>query len=1346
MNTGSESKVQSLRANRWLRRVLWLVLSLLLLWALAWATVPPLLKTQLAKAASAELGRTLTIGDIDFRPWTLELTLHDLAIASRDGAGPPQLTIKRIYVDAELESLLELAPVVQALEVDEPALRLRHSGDGAYDIDDILARLAAPSGKPASRPLGFALFNLKVKDGRMDFDDRPAGRVHVLRKLELQLPFVSNLQSRRTIKVRPVLAFELNGSQFQATASATPFEPARDTDARLQVQAMDLAPYLPYVPHNIPVRLRQAVFDADLQLQFAQLPKPQLVVRGQAQLSGVALADAVGQPLLEFDRVSVVLDQVRPFEQVVELGSIALQSPRLHVQRDAAGRINLDALQGATAPATPASGAAPPPPAAAWQASVAQIELRDGTLDWLDQGVVPAARLQVQELTLDAKGLLWPMAQPVAFSGAFILAQAGAAAAQASTATSQASTATSQAGTAASQAGTAASQAGTAASAVATAQAGATQAPARGARLTFDGSATDKQAALQLEIAAAPLELGAPYVAQFLEPQVHGVLDARLALRWQPQGLQLDLSRLKLDRLALTGPPALGELPRIGQLSVASASVDLSQRRWSVGELAISRPDLAVRRGQDKRWMFERWLKQPGAAAVTASPAKTEAARTTTAMTAANTATTATTAATAKAAATATTATTGGAETVATAARRTAAVSAAEPRWQGRLDRFVLHEGAVRFQDLALGNPVQLDTSALNVELRNVVPDGSQAMTVQLSSRVASAQGRAGQLEYRGTVQPEPLQARGSVQMLQFPLQALEPYFGVGLNIEVLRADAGFKGEVDVALTPQGPVLGVRGDTVLEDFRANTIASQGGETALAQELLNWKALGLRGIDLAIAPGKPLRLSIRETTLSDFFARVIVHENGRINLQDLVRSDAPAQPTGNAAATPSVSAASAATATTATTVAGATTTTTAATATAAAATAPDPLAPVIRIGPISLVQGKVLFSDRFIKPNYSADLSELTGRLSAFSSVPMDGRPVMADLELRGRAEGTASLEILGKLNPLAKPLALDIKGKVRDLELPPLSPYSVKYAGHGIQRGKLSVDVAYLVQPDGQLTASNQVVLNQLEFGDKVEGAPNSLPVKLAVALLADRNGVIDINLPISGSLNDPQFRLGPIIFKVIVNLIGKALTAPFTLLASAFGGGGSELSQVAFAAGSAVLPPEARAGLDKVAKALTDRPALKMTVVGTANLEVEREAYKRNKLQELLRAEQRREQVSAGQTPTAANAQADAALEPAQAEALLKQVFLRSDIARPRDLAGKPKELTSAEMEALLLANIAADDESMRALALQRGVAVKDYLAAQQLPVERLFLGAARTDETDPKWTPRAELSLATN
>ena len=449
-----------------------------------------------------------------------------------------------------------------------------------------------------------------------------------------------------------------------------------------------------------------------------------------------------------------------------------------------------------------------------------------------------------------------------------------------------------------------------------------------------------------------------------------------------------------------------------------------------------------------------------------------------------------------------------------------------------------------------------------------------------------------------------------------------------------------------------------------------------------------------------------------------------------------------------------------------------------------------MAPVIRFGPIRMASGRVLFSDRFIRPNYSADLTELNGALSAFSSVAPAGAPQMAELNLTGRAEGSAALQVTGKLNPLAKPLALDIQGQVTDLELPPLSPYSVKYAGHGIERGKLSMDVAYKVEPDGRLTASNKLVLNQLTFGEPVQGAPASLPVKLATALLADSKGVIDLDLPISGSLNDPQFSIGPIIFKAVVNLIGRAITAPFTLLARALGGaGGEDMANVAFAPGSAQLQPKAREQLDQIAKALTDRPQLKLTVVGTASLAQEREGYRRERLKAMVAAEKRAGAPTPAAPASAASPaenainkeasgadgagaagqfgtqSAAAAVTDAEYPVLLRQLYRRADLpGKPRNAIGLLKDVPVPEMEALLLSHIEVSEDAMRQLAVQRGAAVKDYLASKQLPAERLFLGAPRAGATTAAtaasapasaasdaagaakaWSPRAELTLAT-
>jgi hypothetical protein len=420
------------------------------------------------------------------------------------------------------------------------------------------------------------------------------------------------------------------------------------------------------------------------------------------------------------------------------------------------------------------------------------------------------------------------------------------------------------------------------------------------------------------------------------------------------------------------------------------------------------------------------------------------------------------------------------------------------------------------------------------------------------------------------------------------------------------------------------------------------------------------------------------------------------------------------------------------------------------ASAASAPASSELPIDVRIGATRLSNGKVDFSDRFVRPNYSAALTELNGQLGAFRSDSRD----MATLELRGRAAGTALLEISGQINPTARPLALDIRAKATDLELAPLSPYAGKYAGYAIERGKLSMDVAYKIDPDGKLNASNQVTLNQLTFGEKIASPEaTKLPVLLAVALLKDRNGVIDINLPVSGSLNDPQFSVGGIIVKVILNLIAKALTSPFSLLA---GGGSDDLSLVEFTPGTATLSAGSGATIDKVAKALTDRPALKMTVTGASDPASEREAYQQALIDARLVAEQRREALRSGAAPAPAAsgaASAPAAAPPLGAEErnrLLKEVYKQTDIPnKPRNVLGFQKDIPPAEMEALLKTRLVVTEEAMRELALQRGIAVREALIAKGLPSERLFLAAPKlrvSGEEDAKWTPRVQLSLSTN
>ena len=1265
---------------QWLRRGRWFLGGLLLVWALAWLVAPPLVKRQIEKEGSTALGRTLTIGSVDFRPWSLELTLHDLAIATADGSAK-QLSIARLYVDAELESLLRLAPVVDAITVDAPVLRLTHLGDGHYDVDDILARLNKDrTPTPASAPTPFALYNLIIKGGSVDFLDRlPSGeRHHTLSALQLAVPFLSTLESKRDIKVQPRLAFELNGSRFDTAAEGTPFAQTDKDEASIKIAQLDLAPYLPYLPATLPVRLQSAVVDADLRLTFEQAAKTKVSVKGTVAVSKLSVADTLGKPLLGAQTIAIGLTDVRPLEQFVHLASLEITAPWLQATRNRSGVTNFETKKAKADPvatkkeashaaSTGAGGtkgsknsavsAAKPQ---AWSVALDSLTLHKGDVSWTDDSRQPRTQVSLAQLELQAKALHWPLgATPLTFEATADLPLRG-----------------------------------------------------KAARLSAKGEATDSTAKVHALVNDLDLGPAALQAAPFLLPGVAGVLDAEVDLQTRGDAVQLDVPRLTVRDFALkpakewtpafaaaatSAERAAHEMPAFKLLEVRDAQFDITARTGTVGRVALRSPNVTVQRDAQGQWMFQRWMQD-----ATPTPAD--------------------------------------------------APTNAQSPWQVTLGELDIADGAVKLDDRTFSRPARLEVSALQLQLKGAALDGTKSAPLTLSARLKSGRAEPGKLSYQGTVMWAPLTVQGNVVAVDLPVHGVAPYFANQLNIAILRADASYKGQVRYAAGPAGAQLQLQGDAALEDFRANSVAGTAAAGAtdgsaasaasgsapvtttasddlgVAEELLSWKSLNVPGITLNMAPGTATRVQVREATLSDFYARVIVSANGRVNLQDLVK----AAPASADAPTPALASASA----------------------PQAATASVANAVAVTMGPITLVNGRVLFSDRFIRPNYSADLSELNGKLSEFSSQAPDGSVLLADLELQGRAEGTAALEITGKINPLAKPLAMDIKGRVRDLDLPPLTAYSIKYAGYGIERGKLSMDVHYAVQPDGQLVATNNLVLNQLSFGDKVEGAPNSLPVKLAVALLADRHGVIDINLPISGSLNDPQFSIGAVVWKVITNLITKALTAPFSLLANAFGGGGGEdLSSVAFAPGSSALAPEVAQSLDKIAKALVDRPVLQVTVVGTASLALERDALKRERLKALLLAEKRRRAAVGGQDVSAV-----ATLTDAEVPVLLKDVYRRADITKPRNLVGLAKDLPVAEMEALLLGSIPVTEDATRTLAQQRGVAVKDYLASRKVGAERLFLGATKTvsgdggnasdapDSSTEPWKPRAELSITSH
>jgi hypothetical protein len=267
-----------------------------------------------------------------------------------------------------------------------------------------------------------------------------------------------------------------------------------------------------------------------------------------------------------------------------------------------------------------------------------------------------------------------------------------------------------------------------------------------------------------------------------------------------------------------------------------------------------------------------------------------------------------------------------------------------------------------------------------------------------------------------------------------------------------------------------------------------------------------------------------------------------------------------------------------------------------------------------IGLVRVAGGTADYADLSMQPEFATGIEDLHGTIEGLSSDASS----RATVSLKGKVDRYAPVDISGVVNLLAATTYTDIRMKFSRLELTRMTPYSVRFAGYKIASGTLDANLHYKLD-HGTLNADHTLVVDQLQLGDQVPGPhATKLPLRLAVALLKDRDGVIRIGLPVTGSLNNPQFRLGPLIGKALLHLLEKAVSAPFALLGHAFGGG-PDMNRIDFAPGSAVLLPATQARVAALAKALAQRPQLQLQVPAAFAADVDRPALAKRKLRDEL-------------------------------------------------------------------------------------------------------------------------------
>jgi hypothetical protein len=473
--------------------------------------------------------------------------------------------------------------------------------------------------------------------------------------------------------------------------------------------------------------------------------------------------------------------------------------------------------------------------------------------------------------------------------------------------------------------------------------------------------------------------------------------------------------------------------------------------------------------------------------------------------------------------------------------------------WSITVAKAAIDDYRVAFTDQGVKPAVTHRAAIEHVTATNLsnAPDAK----AEVDAKVALQSG--GRVQVKSSIALSPLSVEAAFDARSLDLAPLKPYAAHFATVALKSAKASARGTVTLQGSGDSMKIAYKGGAELADLATY-------DTVNHEELVDWKSVRARGIDVKWSQRSPLRLAVDDIDVDGAYARVVVTPDGHINLQTLkfaTAEDPSPAPQDPATLKPRD----------------------------------------VRIGRIVFTGSRLDFADHFIKPNYSADIGNLAGSVTGLSSEPA----ARGKVDLHGTYADKSPITIAGEVNPLSGDLYLEIAAKGSDIELPQFSAYAARYAGYGITGGKLNLDVDYHVE-HGKLVAKNGIVLDQLAFGDKVESPEaTKLPVLFAVNLLKDSEGKIKVDLPISGSLDDPQFDVGTLVTQVFGNLLKKAVTSPFSLLSAAFGDSkgkdsaapADDLAHVDFAAGDAKLDDRDRRKIAELSQALAQRPALKLAL-----------------------------------------------------------------------------------------------------------------------------------------------------
>lgn len=620
--------------------------------------------------------------------------------------------------------------------------------------------------------------------------------------------------------------------------------------------------------------------------------------------------------------------------------------------------------------------------------------------------------------------------------------------------------------------------------------------------------------------------------------------------------------------------------------------------------------------------------------------------------------------------------------------------------WDVTMNSFNANGFNVMFKDLTNQDPVSVDLSNILIKADNLENYGRKNGHIAVNMNFNDT----GRISIKGSAIPSLLRAGLDINLDKIDIKPLQPYFTDFIRVLVTDGNIEAKGNLKLDLNNKSNI-DFKGQASVNNFICLDKQS-------AKDFFKCNSLYLAGLEASVSP---VKIRIKDISLTDFYSRIIISNKGEINLNQIFKKN-----TANNKSKESIKGSE-----------------TAAVSKDRGKEKPDLDTRDIQINNITVQGGNINFSDYSTQPNFTADMKKIAGSLTNLSSLEQS----RAILHLQGLHGQSSPLEIVGKINPLARHKFADINLSFKDIELAKFTPYSSKYLGYKIEKGKLDLDLKYLINAN-KLTSENKIKFNNLTLGEKVKSdKATSLPVSLAISLLKNKQGQIDLDLPVTGELNDPEFKISSIVFTMISNLIIKVVTSPFSIIASMFGGG-EDIAFVDFKYGETKINALNYKKIDTLAEILRDKPSVKLEIQGFYDKVKDYEALKMKKFYNLLKAEKLKKMLASGSDVKTLK---QIKLDQQDMEPLIDAAYARAEFPKPRDDAGHEKQVNMEEKKKLLITNIHIGKDDLDLLAMKRSEDIKAYLILKgKVEKQRIFLLEPKADDNLKKEnTSRVRFSL---